>query len=91
MFSLRVARSSLASRLVASSSSTASGSVRFYSGPTMSEEASKADKDHEHHDKEQMQKETLADHAEDRRADKHTASPNVGDHAHEKTGCFRWV
>ncbi|PWN19070.1 hypothetical protein BCV69DRAFT_284666 [Microstroma glucosiphilum] len=80
MFSLRLARSSLASRVAqassSSSSSSASGSIRFYSGPTTSEEAAKADKHHKHHDKEQMQKETLADHAEGRRADKHTASPN---------------
>ncbi|CAO1613856.1 unnamed protein product [Sympodiomycopsis kandeliae] len=55
---------------------SAVSSVRFYSGPTHSEEAAKADAYKKDHTPEQLQEETVEHHTKTRRADKVTASPN---------------
>ncbi|CAO1635339.1 unnamed protein product [Parajaminaea phylloscopi] len=51
-------------------------SMPRFSEPTASEQAAKADAYRKHHDHEDLQKETVAQHTKDRRADRITSSPN---------------
>lgn len=73
----RVALRAAAPASMARRSAMAAPAIRLYSTPTQSEEAAKADAYHKHHDKEQMQKDTVHAHTHERRPDKITASPNV--------------
>ncbi|CAO1634022.1 unnamed protein product [Jaminaea pallidilutea] len=69
-------RIAVAAPLRARTAAAFSTSSTRFSKPTTSEEASKADLHHKHSTHEDLQSHTVRSHAQERRADKVTASPN---------------